>query len=72
MLTPEQESAGNSSKENQQNCHLVIKLLQFLVILAACLVELVFRADRSGSNSVSRDASRTARMPAPARPQEAK
>jgi len=42
MLTPEQESAGNSSKENQQNCHLVIKLLQFLVILAACLVELVF------------------------------
>jgi hypothetical protein len=53
VKTPEQESRWNPSRENQEEPSVVIKLLQFLVILAASLVELIFRADLDARRQVS-------------------
>jgi hypothetical protein len=53
VKTPEQESRWNPSEENQQEPSVLIKLLQFLVILAASLVELIFRADLHARRQVS-------------------
>ena len=52
--------------QKQQESGVVIKLLQFLVVLAASFVELIFRADQSGNNAVSRDVSKGPRAAEPA------
>jgi len=53
VMTPEPEAEWNRSVQNQQQRSVVIKLLQFLVMLAASLVELVFRADLEARSQVS-------------------
>jgi hypothetical protein len=60
LMTPEQEPGWNSSEENQQQRSVVIKLLQFLVILIASLVEVIFRADLNAKRQVSPDINKVA------------
>jgi hypothetical protein len=58
FMTPHKREPGsNPSEQNQQEPCVIFKLLHFLLVLAASLVELVFRADQNVNSPVLRQGS---------------